>query len=507
MASDTFSVLAENPRCFRYRGRPFKILTSAEHYGAVLNGDFYFRVYLDEMRRTGQNMTRVFTFYRETPESIVGPGAMNTLAPRPEAAILPWERAADAGPAADGLPRFDLERWNPAYFARLERYIAECAHHGVVCEVVLFCNPYTQDKYDLFPCSPKSNVNGVGDDLQGHRRFMTLEAQSIVAFQERFVRKVVQALNGFDNLYFEICNEPNLGTGTLEDEAKLLAWHARLAAVIREEEARLPRRHLIAANAQFLVNLGEDDRGRHRRHEDAGYFTNPDIDIVNYHYMSAQEPTEGLAFIYHSNRDPRPGFIWRFMRHRDGFAKPIVFDETFTGIVRSEPERYAITRAEAWETLLSGAAGYDNLDWSFTQADGTGSGAAPIGDGRHLDGRELRSWFAILRDLLGEYDLGALAPALGAAASAPAGYGLSGLDDGMGHYLYYLADERLYRLEACNPQDVEVCLHLPAAEYRVRTLHPKTGATSSLPMTQSKGEIRLHLERVEEDICLLLDRA
>ena len=37
MSNQTFSVHPRNPRCFLYRGKPFKILTSAEHYGAALN--------------------------------------------------------------------------------------------------------------------------------------------------------------------------------------------------------------------------------------------------------------------------------------------------------------------------------------------------------------------------------------------------------------------------------------------------------------------------------------
>ena len=68
-----------NPTCFLYEGKPFRILTSAEHYGAVLNADFNYEVYLDEMKRTGENGTRVFTFYRETPKTIGAMGSTNTL--------------------------------------------------------------------------------------------------------------------------------------------------------------------------------------------------------------------------------------------------------------------------------------------------------------------------------------------------------------------------------------------------------------------------------------------
>ncbi|MHA2313555.1 MAG: hypothetical protein ACXADF_18930, partial [Candidatus Thorarchaeota archaeon] len=122
MSDQVFSVHPRNSRCFQYRNEPFKILTSAEHYGAVLNADFDYHVYLQEMQRTGQNMTRVFTFYREKESSIPGPGNMNTLAPRPQAAVMPWERVPGQEIAADGLNKFDLDRWNAAYFERFKDF-------------------------------------------------------------------------------------------------------------------------------------------------------------------------------------------------------------------------------------------------------------------------------------------------------------------------------------------------------------------------------------------------
>ena len=94
IASDlVFSVHPKNHRCFLYRGEPIKIVTAAEHYGAVMNTNFDYNVYLKEMQRTGQNQTRVFTFYRE----LWGHNVRNTLAvskERPQETIMPaaWIR-------------------------------------------------------------------------------------------------------------------------------------------------------------------------------------------------------------------------------------------------------------------------------------------------------------------------------------------------------------------------------------------------------------------------------
>jgi len=498
----------DNPRCFLYQDKPMKLLTSGEHYGAVLNADFDYDVYLDELQRNGLNLTRTFTFYREKPSSIPEPGEQNTLAPRPEAAVMPWLRAAGHGQAADGLDKFDLDQWNPAYFARWQDFLHKCAEHSVVCEVVLFCNPYNREKYNLFPSAAGNNINGVGRAMSDPREFMTLKDPTVTAFQERFVRKMAVELNEFDNVYYEICNEPNVhGDFSEAMEKQVVAWQLHLAGVLRQAEAALPKRHLIAANAHYRVDLGKEHGKTITRHDDLHYFLHPAIDILNYHYISAKADTQGFRFHHLANDAAETGNTWRFLRERDRFAKPIVFDETFTGIVRKQPERYPINRAEAWEMILSGGAGYDNLDWSFTPADETGSGRAPLDDGRRLDGRQLRKWLAILRRLLDQYDLAALVPAAGLFPESVPGYGYAASTDGKGRYLVYLVDPKLYRSQPCERRPLDVQLALPAGNYCVRTFDPKTGQSAALPQIDSQGTIRLAIPAFREDTAVLIDPA
>ena len=69
----------DNPRYFEFRGRPTVLVTSGEHYGAVLNLDFDYPTYLDELHRHGLNLTRTFAgMYCES----WGEG-WNTLNPAP----------------------------------------------------------------------------------------------------------------------------------------------------------------------------------------------------------------------------------------------------------------------------------------------------------------------------------------------------------------------------------------------------------------------------------------
>jgi hypothetical protein len=77
----------QNPHYLNFRGKPIVLVTSGEHYGAVVNLDFNYSVYLQELQRNHLNLTRVFSgSYREIdkPHDPVKGGYTidrNTLAP------------------------------------------------------------------------------------------------------------------------------------------------------------------------------------------------------------------------------------------------------------------------------------------------------------------------------------------------------------------------------------------------------------------------------------------
>ena len=128
----------------------------------------------------------------------------NTLAPAPGRALLPWARSTTPG-AADGGTKLDLARWDPAYFERLRAFVAEAGKRGIVVEVVLFSS-YYEDGWPLSPLNAANNVNGVG--TAPRQKANTLGNGELLAEQEKLVRKVVEELRDFDNVYYEIQNEP-----------------------------------------------------------------------------------------------------------------------------------------------------------------------------------------------------------------------------------------------------------------------------------------------------------
>ena len=90
------SLHPENAHYLLYKGKPTVLVTSAEHYGAVLNVDFDFEKYLQTLHDDGMNYTRIFTgSYVEIPGSF---GIRNnTLAPDAEHFLAPWKRTDETG--------------------------------------------------------------------------------------------------------------------------------------------------------------------------------------------------------------------------------------------------------------------------------------------------------------------------------------------------------------------------------------------------------------------------
>src|SRR5436309_4627655 len=85
-----------NPHCFLFLGKPTVLITSGEHYGAVLNLDFNYVEYLDTLKADHLNLTRAFTGAYVEPLGAFNI-AQNTLAPVAGRFICPWARSEIPG--------------------------------------------------------------------------------------------------------------------------------------------------------------------------------------------------------------------------------------------------------------------------------------------------------------------------------------------------------------------------------------------------------------------------
>ena len=68
-------------------------------------------------------------------------------------------------------------------------------------------------------------------NIADHREILSLKHKEILDIQEKMVRKIVGTLKDFDNLYYEVCNEPYFG-----DIEALEAWEQYMTGVIADAE-------------------------------------------------------------------------------------------------------------------------------------------------------------------------------------------------------------------------------------------------------------------------------
>jgi hypothetical protein len=437
-----------NPHYFIFRGVPTVLITSGEHYGAAINPDFDYVRYLDALRSKGLNLTRVFAgSYCEDAKSIPWAGDQNTLAPRPSRFLAPWARSSTPG-YANGGNKFDLDNWDMAYFRRLKDFCCEADKRGIIVEVVLFCVMYHDApliQWDSCPLNVRNNVNGVGRIASNE--FNTPSDSTLVARQDAMVQKVVAELKEFDNVYYEICNEPYFSGASLQVTNQ---WQDHLIAKLVEAEAIFPSRHLIAQNvANGTAEIAEP---------------NPAVSVFNFHYAF---PPAAVASNYRLN-------------------KAIVFDETHDGTLAKD------RRKEAWAFILAGGAGYDNLDWSFATDDPTGE-AKVVQPGGKYDGEEVRSQLSILKTFINTFEFVHMSPDNSVA------HALNG--DGT---VYALVDPgKAYAVYVLGGNQITLVLDVPAGQYQAEWLSPRTGGTEKKERLNHKGgSLLLVSPPYSEDIAL-----
>ena len=432
----------DNPHYFLFRGKPAVLITSGEHYGAVLNLDFDYRRYLDELQARGLNLTRTFSgTYREIPGSFTI--IENTLGPMPGRYACPWARSKTPG-AADGGAKFDLKRWDPAYFQRLKDFLSEAGKRGIVVELVLFCTFYDEGLWNVNPMNARNNTDGIGKVL--HKEVLALKDENLTRVQEALVHKIAAELKGFDNVYYEICNEPYFAGVTRE-------WSDRIAATLVDAESAFPAKHLIAQNiANGKAKIVEP---------------NSRVSIFNFHYAS---PPDTVAMNY-------------------GLGKVIADDET--GFKGKEDFWY---RREGWEFILAGGAAYSNLDYSFTcsRPDGTFTVTTSPGGG----GPSLRSQLKILKQFIDGFDFLRMKPDNGVLRGEhPRARAL--VETGKAYAIY---------LSGGNGAKLQI--ELPAGSYKTEWINTKTGNVDRAETFQhSGGERTLVAPNYVEDIALRIRRS
>jgi hypothetical protein len=430
----------DNPHYFLFRGKPTVLITSGEHYGAVLNLDFDHARYLDELQANGLNHTRTFAgSYREAPGSFKI--TENTLAPGPNRYTCPWARSSTPG-YFDGGNKFDLKRWDDDYFKRLKDFLMNASRRGVVVELNLFCPNYDDALWKANPMHAANNVNDIGK-CPGNEVY-TLKHKDLLAVHEAVTRKIVRELQDFDNLYYEVCNEPYFGGVTME-------WQQRIVDVIVDAEKALPQRHLISMNVA---------NGRAKVSK-----PHPAVSLFNFHYCV---PPDVVEMNY-------------------GLNKPI--GENETGFRGKKDVTY---RTEGWDFILAGGALYNNLDYSFTckHPDGKFLEYTSPGGGSP----ELRRQLKVLKGFIESFDFVRMAPNNAVIKEGvPKGATARALVEAGKQYAVYLKGGKQADLQ----------LDIPGGTYTIEWLDTKTGGVAAQEKREHNGgKATFRSPEYAEDIAL-----
>jgi hypothetical protein len=148
--------------------------------------------------------------------------------------------------AHDGKPQFDLDQFDPAYRARLRDRVAAARDRGIYVAVMLFDGWDLTNAYNPtsggFPFGAGNNVNNVATTGPAS---LTLADPAITARQKAYVSMVIDAVNEFDNVLYEIANET---------DAPAIAWQNEMIKYVKTVEAGKPRQHPVGMTSTYPAN-------------------------------------------------------------------------------------------------------------------------------------------------------------------------------------------------------------------------------------------------------------
>jgi hypothetical protein len=353
------SLFSGNTHYFLFRGKPTVLITSAEHYGAVVNRKFNYESYFAWLAMYGLNYTRIYPGYlTELPDKWI---KGNTLGLKSDEVIMPWKRSNEPGYAMGGN-KFDLNNWDEDYFTRLRNFVSAAAKKDIVIEIC-FYNAQYLDCWPLCPLFYKNNIQGIGNchfnDAQ------TLDHPDLLAREADYVAKITKEVNQFDNVILEICDEPTINGTPLDKAGK---WLDYMINVVVNTERSLPKKHLIAQQVEGPLNGACD------------FSNDPRISVITcqYDYWALGEQLGGLK-----------GLDLKYQ-----LKKPVELNETYYYPVWYKGDSIADSRVEAWEFIVGGGSSFNHLNGQYTNEN-------PSGD--TPDNRKLCNSLKVLKEFI--YDL------------------------------------------------------------------------------------------------------
>lgn len=250
------------------------------------------------------------------------------------------------GNALDGEPKFDLTKFNQAYFDRLRNRVAQASRRGIYVSVMFFQGWSIQkpnitlrnNAWRGHPFNAANNVNGIDGDTKKDNSgtgIFTLANPSVTALQKAYVRKLIDTLNDLDNVLWDICNECPPDS---------IDWQNHFIDFVKQYEANKPKQHPVGFTGDW-------------------WYSNDALFMSNADWISpGAGPTNGDAYL----NDPPAS---------DGKKVIILDSDHIWGSTSTAPTQGA-DRSWVWKSFTRGlnpifmdGEDHDGSYWSFNPDD------------------------------------------------------------------------------------------------------------------------------------------
>ena len=319
---------AENPRYFADPAGNVVYLTGAHTWPNLKDMGatdpppaFDWSGYLDFLTARHDNFIRLWTW--DLTRHVDQSGEVIYASP------FPWPRTGP-GEALDGKPRFDLKRFDQAYFDRLRARVESAGARGIYVSIMLFEGWGVQfggEAWAGHPFNVANNINGVDGDPGKTGKGLavyTLQSPAVTRLQEAYVRRVIDTVNDLENVLYEISNEA--GSHSTE-------WQYHMIQFVKRCEASKPKQHPVGMTFQYAGGTNE------ALFESPADWVSPNPDAPDgYNYQDNPPPADGRKAVL-SDTDHLWGiggsqaWVWKtFCRGMNPlFMDPYLHDTFFTG--------------------------------------------------------------------------------------------------------------------------------------------------------------------------------
>ena len=389
----------------------------------------------------------------------------------------------------DGELKYDLDRWNPEYFDRLHRFLALASDLGIVVELTVFSDTYEDGIWALNPLRDKNNLQGIGKI--DWPEYNSLRDGALVERQKAFARKIAQETSAFDNVYYEICNEPGGGLPNHVTTGEVDAWQDEMGRVLRNELRKLNRPHMVVGQNAFSY------APKFYQGFDAS-FSGSMLDAVNVHPLpdlTLRGQTYQLGN-FMSNELQLKDFRDFFLAAQHEL-KPCISDEDNAASMYRDDVGWTIHRKRAWMAILTGAH-YDYIDFSIQAGQEAGTEESR---------KKIRTWMCHLSEFIHSFDFIHAQPVPGWIETKPEHLVDATLAKPGSDYIAYLADSReISDPTAGHSIRGRIDFGLPPGTYRASAYSPSAGVYSPGIRVQGGDRVTLEIPPFEQDIVLRVTR-